>query len=37
MDNKILIVIDVQNGFITSAEHDKRAMQIAKLAKKREF
>ena len=37
MDNKILIVIDVQNGFITSAEHDKRAMQIAKLAKSGNF
>lgn len=37
MDNKILIVIDVQNGFITSVEHDKRAMQIAKLAKSGNF
>ena len=33
MDNKILVIIDVQNGFITSAEHAEKAIQIAKLAK----
>ncbi len=37
MDNKILIVVDVQNGFIKTPEHVKKANQIVALAKSGKF
>lgn len=37
MDNKILIVVDVQNGFIKTPEHVEKANQIVALAKSGKF
>lgn len=37
MDNKILIVVDVQNGFLKTTEHVEKANQIAALAKSGKF
>ena len=37
MDNKILIVVDVQNGFIKTQEHIEKANQIVALAKSGKF
>ena len=37
MDNKILIVVDVQNGFLKTTEHVEKANQIVALAKSGKF
>ena len=37
MDNKILIVVDVQNGFIKTQEHIEKANQIVALVKSGKF
>lgn len=37
MDNKILIAVDVQNGFLKTPEHVEKAKQIADLAKYGKF
>ena len=37
MDNKILIVVDVQNGFLKTTERVEKANQIVALAKSGKF
>lgn len=37
MDNKIPIVVDVQNGFIKTQEHIEKANQIVALVKSGKF
>lgn len=37
MDNKILIAVDVQNGFIKTQEHIEKANQIVALVKSGKF